>query len=197
MGSLDRRARSRRPSGCCTTKSLKPSKISTSTRPSAKSSAPKRWRNRRRPGVPDIEIDLVRTYLTSIAKRKLLTAREEQEIGRRIEVARGELLAAIGDDSQRAADARRARGSRQARRRAGGGADPAARWRRARAREGRARPQGVRPHSPAAAAHQRLAASLRRPSTTTATRADASHRDRRWLRADRIDCFATCPSGRR
>ena len=31
-------------------------------------------------GVPDVEIDLVRTYLTSIAKRKLLTAREEQEI---------------------------------------------------------------------------------------------------------------------
>src|SRR5688572_15435893 len=47
-------------------------------------------------GVPEIEIDLVRTYLTSIAKRKLLTAKEEQEIGRRIEVARGELLAAIG-----------------------------------------------------------------------------------------------------
>ena len=47
-------------------------------------------------GVPDIEIDLVRTYLTSIARRKLLTAREEQEIGRRIEISRGELLAAIG-----------------------------------------------------------------------------------------------------
>ena len=46
-------------------------------------------------GVPDVEIDLVRTYLTSIAKRKLLTAREEQEIGRRIEITRGELLAAI------------------------------------------------------------------------------------------------------
>ena len=46
-------------------------------------------------GVPDIEIDLVRTYLTSIAKRKLLTAREEQEIGRRIEITRGELLAVI------------------------------------------------------------------------------------------------------
>jgi len=46
-------------------------------------------------GVPEIEIDLVRTYLTSIAKRKLLTAREEQEIGRRIEITRGELLAVI------------------------------------------------------------------------------------------------------
>src|SRR5262245_29952634 len=46
-------------------------------------------------GVPDIEIDLVRTYLTSIAKRKLLTAREEQDIGRRIEISRGELLAVI------------------------------------------------------------------------------------------------------
>jgi RNA polymerase primary sigma factor len=47
-------------------------------------------------GVPEVEIDLVRTYLTSIARRKLLTAREEQEIGRRIEITRGELLAAIG-----------------------------------------------------------------------------------------------------
>jgi RNA polymerase primary sigma factor len=46
-------------------------------------------------GVPDVEIDLVRTYLTTIARRKLLTAREEQEIGRRIEVARGELLGEI------------------------------------------------------------------------------------------------------
>jgi RNA polymerase primary sigma factor len=46
-------------------------------------------------GVPDVDIDLVRTYLTSIARRKLLTARDEQEIGRRIELARGELLAEI------------------------------------------------------------------------------------------------------
>ena len=46
-------------------------------------------------GVPDVEIDLVRTYLTNIARRKLLTAREEQDIGRRIEVARGELLGEI------------------------------------------------------------------------------------------------------
>jgi RNA polymerase primary sigma factor len=47
-------------------------------------------------GVPDAEVDLVRTYLTHIGRRKLLTAREEQEIGRRIEVARGEVIAAIG-----------------------------------------------------------------------------------------------------
>jgi RNA polymerase primary sigma factor len=47
-------------------------------------------------GVPEIEIDLVRTYLTHIARRKLLTARAEQEIGLRIEVARGELLGEIG-----------------------------------------------------------------------------------------------------
>jgi RNA polymerase primary sigma factor len=46
-------------------------------------------------GVPEVELDLVRTYLTAIARRKLLTAREEQEIGRRIEIARGELLADI------------------------------------------------------------------------------------------------------
>src|SRR5262249_37934621 len=46
-------------------------------------------------GVPDVEVDLVRTYLTHIARRKLLTGREEQEIGARIEAARGELLAEI------------------------------------------------------------------------------------------------------
>jgi RNA polymerase primary sigma factor len=46
-------------------------------------------------GVPEVEIDLVRTYLTNIARRKLLTAREEQDIGRRIEVTRGELLGEI------------------------------------------------------------------------------------------------------
>jgi RNA polymerase primary sigma factor len=45
---------------------------------------------------PDADVDLVRTYLASIARRKLLTAREEQEIGQRIEVARGDLLAEIG-----------------------------------------------------------------------------------------------------
>jgi RNA polymerase sigma factor (sigma-70 family) len=46
--------------------------------------------------VPDAEIDLVRSYLTHIGRRKLLTARQEQEIGLRIEVARGDLLAEIG-----------------------------------------------------------------------------------------------------
>jgi len=46
-------------------------------------------------GVPDAEVDLVRTYLTHIARRKLLTAREEQEIGARIEATRGQLLAEI------------------------------------------------------------------------------------------------------
>jgi RNA polymerase primary sigma factor len=39
------------------------------------------------------EVDLVRLYLMHIGRRKLLTARQEQEIGRRMEVARGELLA--------------------------------------------------------------------------------------------------------
>jgi RNA polymerase primary sigma factor len=38
------------------------------------------------------DADLVRTYLTTIAKRKLLTAKDEQVIGARIEAARGELL---------------------------------------------------------------------------------------------------------
>jgi len=46
--------------------------------------------------VPDADVDLVRTYLRHIGQRKLLTAREEQAIGRRIEVARGELLAELG-----------------------------------------------------------------------------------------------------
>ncbi|HXE79159.1 MAG TPA: sigma-70 family RNA polymerase sigma factor [Vicinamibacterales bacterium] len=39
--------------------------------------------------------DLVRTYLQQIGRRKLLTAREEQEIGLRIEQARGDLLASL------------------------------------------------------------------------------------------------------
>ena len=41
------------------------------------------------------ELDLVRVYLRHIGRRKLLTARQEQEIGRRIEIARGELLAEL------------------------------------------------------------------------------------------------------
>jgi RNA polymerase primary sigma factor len=45
--------------------------------------------------LPDVEVDLVRTYLTHIARRKLLTAAQEQDIGRRIEIARGELVAEI------------------------------------------------------------------------------------------------------
>jgi len=45
--------------------------------------------------VPHEEPDLVRVYLTHIGRRKLLKAHEEQEIGRRIEVARGDLLAAM------------------------------------------------------------------------------------------------------
>ncbi len=39
--------------------------------------------------------DLVRVYLQHIGRRRLLKAHEEQEIGRRIEVARGELLAEL------------------------------------------------------------------------------------------------------
>ena len=41
------------------------------------------------------DVDLVRMYLRQIGKRKLLKAKEEQEIGRRIEVARSELLKAM------------------------------------------------------------------------------------------------------
>ena len=43
--------------------------------------------------LPQHEVDPVRMYLTQIGKRKLLKAAQEQEIGRRIEIARGELLA--------------------------------------------------------------------------------------------------------
>jgi RNA polymerase primary sigma factor len=42
------------------------------------------------------DIDLVRVYLRHIGKRKLLKAKDEQEIGLRIEQARGTLLATLG-----------------------------------------------------------------------------------------------------
>jgi RNA polymerase primary sigma factor len=45
--------------------------------------------------VPREEPDLVRVYLRHIGQRKLLKAQEEQEIGRTIELARGDLVAAI------------------------------------------------------------------------------------------------------
>jgi RNA polymerase primary sigma factor len=41
------------------------------------------------------DVDLVRLYLNDIRQRKLLTAKQEQEIGRAIEAARGELLAEL------------------------------------------------------------------------------------------------------
>jgi RNA polymerase primary sigma factor len=46
-------------------------------------------------GTQGEELDLVRVYLKHIGQRKLLKAREEQELGRRMEVARGELLAEV------------------------------------------------------------------------------------------------------
>jgi RNA polymerase primary sigma factor len=42
------------------------------------------------------DLDIVRLYLRSVGKRRLLKPQEEQEIGRRIEVARGELQSALG-----------------------------------------------------------------------------------------------------
>jgi RNA polymerase primary sigma factor len=42
------------------------------------------------------DLDLVRVYLKHVGKRKLLKAKDEQEIGQRIETARGELQAALG-----------------------------------------------------------------------------------------------------
>ena len=41
---------------------------------------------------PEADADLVRTYLANIARRKLLTGKDEQVIGARIEAARGDLL---------------------------------------------------------------------------------------------------------
>src|SRR6476620_5586355 len=46
-------------------------------------------------GVSREELDLVRVYLSNVGKRKLLKAREEQELGRRIEDARGAVQAAL------------------------------------------------------------------------------------------------------
>jgi RNA polymerase primary sigma factor len=46
-------------------------------------------------GVSREDLDLVRVYLSHVGKRPLLKAREEQELGRRIEEARGELQAAL------------------------------------------------------------------------------------------------------
>ncbi len=48
------------------------------------------------PGASREDIDLVRVYLKNVGKRKLLKAREEQEIGQRIETARGRLQALLG-----------------------------------------------------------------------------------------------------
>ena len=48
------------------------------------------------PGVSREDLDLVRVYLKHVGRRKLLKAREEQEIGRRIEAARAELQATLG-----------------------------------------------------------------------------------------------------
>jgi len=42
------------------------------------------------------DLDLVRVYLKHVGRRKLLKAKEEQEIGERIEKARGELQATLG-----------------------------------------------------------------------------------------------------
>jgi RNA polymerase primary sigma factor len=46
-------------------------------------------------GIPHEDVDLVRMYLKHIGKRKLLKAAQEQEIGRQIEIARGDLLAQL------------------------------------------------------------------------------------------------------
>jgi RNA polymerase primary sigma factor len=48
------------------------------------------------PGTSREDLDLVRVYLKHVGKRRLLKAKEEQEIGGRIEQARGELQATLG-----------------------------------------------------------------------------------------------------
>jgi RNA polymerase primary sigma factor len=48
------------------------------------------------PGTSREDLDLVRVYLKHVGRRKLLKAKEEQEIGGRIEKARGELQATLG-----------------------------------------------------------------------------------------------------
>src|SRR5688500_979432 len=48
------------------------------------------------PGTSREDLDLVRVYLKHVGRRKLLKAKEEQEIGERIEKARGELQAMLG-----------------------------------------------------------------------------------------------------
>jgi RNA polymerase primary sigma factor len=45
--------------------------------------------------VPQDELDLVRVYLKHIGRRKLLTAKQEQDVGRSIEAARGDLLSEL------------------------------------------------------------------------------------------------------
>ena len=52
------------------------------------------------------ELDLVRVYLSHVGKRKLLKAREEQELGRRIEDARGDGAGRAGAAALRREDAR-------------------------------------------------------------------------------------------
>ncbi len=47
-------------------------------------------------GVSREDIDIVRVYLKGVGQRKLLKAKEEQAIGQRIELARGQLQAALG-----------------------------------------------------------------------------------------------------
>ena len=47
-------------------------------------------------GVSREDLDLVRLYLKTVGQRKLLTAKQEQDIGRRIEEARGEVQAMLG-----------------------------------------------------------------------------------------------------
>src|SRR5207237_2552693 len=46
------------------------------------------------------DVDLIRLYLRQIGRRKLLTAAEEREIGRKIEDARADLLGTLAEMPQ-------------------------------------------------------------------------------------------------
>ncbi len=76
-------------------------------------------------GVSREDLDLVRVYLRHVGKRRLLKAREEQELGRRMEDARGELQAALAPLRVCREDPRQPRRTRSRRDGAGRRADPA------------------------------------------------------------------------
>jgi hypothetical protein len=64
-------------------------------KPSGKALEPEEIEEAPEARLPQEELDLVRVYLSHIGRRKLLTNQQEADIGRKMEVARGELLAEL------------------------------------------------------------------------------------------------------